>query len=514
MSQPEQEPGIIEIEEVPQAGGASAAPSVQQVARTLVRGAAIYAVANFGIRALNFLLLPVYTRFLTPADYGVISLAETLALVVSIFSGLGLEGGISRLYYQYVDRPQELRDFLTSVLRFGAWNSAGVVALSLLAGPLLLKLVAPRFDVPFFPYIALAVATVACAQIVNYRLALYQAETRPNQYALLAAGFFVMTATGSLALVVGKRGGAEGMLAGKLAAAIIAAATAFILMRRWLGGRFGWRHVREILTLSTPLLPHQFMALGLVAADRFIVARYRNLEEVGIYSLAYTFGMVMAVVTMSLTQAWSPLYFDVNRQGAPGRQIVARIGSGLAIGLIAVAIFGSVIAQDFVAVVLDARYRAVGPLIPWIIGGYLMHAMFSLLHLALFQVKRTALLWQVSFVAFAANIALNLLLVPRWGMYGAAYATTAGYAVEALIIYFYAQRVFPLPFRTAKVLAGLAVFAAVVGVTQVRWQMAHVLVMVATLAISWGVLGAISRDELQAAWRTLWVQRGAANTPS
>ena len=73
-----------------------AAPELHSVASRLVRGSAVYALANFGIKALSFLLLPVYTRFLTPADYGVISLAETLALIAALLCGLGLDAGIQR----------------------------------------------------------------------------------------------------------------------------------------------------------------------------------------------------------------------------------------------------------------------------------------------------------------------------------------------------------------------------------------------------------------------------------
>ena len=492
-------PGIVEIEELPQAGGASAAPSVQQVTRSLVRGVAVYAIANFGIRALNFLLLPVYTRFLTPADYGTISLAETAALIVAVFCGLGLEGGLPRLYYQYVDHAEQLRDFLGSVLKFGAVNSAAVALLCIVLGAPLMHWAGPRFEVPFFPYIALAIGTVALSQFINLRLSLYQAEKQPRKYAYLAAGFFLLTACASLSLVAGRHAGAVGMLLGKLLAAAAAAMLSFALVRAWMRGRFHGHYVKETLTLSVPLLPHQLMALGLVAADRFIVERYRNLTEVGLYSLAYTFGMVMSVVTTSLMQAWSPMYFDINRQGDGGRQIVARIGSGMAIGLTAVALFGSAIARDFVAVFLDPRYRAVGPVIPWIIGGYLLHAMFSLLHLALFQVKRTALLWQVSLIAFAANIALNFALVPRWGMYGAAWATVIAYAIETLIMYVYAQRVFPLPFHKAKILLAMAIYTVTLAATQHEWGYRQMPVMAGVVGLSFVLLGVICRSELSAA---------------
>lgn len=483
---------------------------LRRAALRLIQGSAVYAVANFGMRAVSFLLLPIYTRYLTPADYGTITLAEIIALIVANLCGLGLENGITRYYYQYVDRPEELREFLGSVLKFGSATAAGVALLCVSVGGPLMQWAGLRFDVPFFPYIALAIATAGFTQLINFRLSLYQAEKRARDYAWLAAGFFVLTTAATLALVVGQRAGALGMLAGKLVAAALAAGCALFLLSRWFGGKFRWSYVRETLALSLPVIPHQFMALGLVAADRFIVERYRNLTEVGLYSLAYTFGMVMAVVTTSLMLAWSPVYFDVNREGEQGRQIVGRIGSGMAIGLIAVALFGSVIAKDFVAVFLDPRYRAVGPLIPWIIGGYLMHAMFSLLHLALFQAKRTMRLWQLSFLAFAANIGLNFLLVPHWGMYGAAWATLAAYLVEAVVVYFYAQHLFPLPFRTARVLAGLAVFAGVLALTQVEWRAPHLAVIAVTLVISWGLLAAIAREELLTAWQKLWVERRSA----
>ena len=483
---------------------------LRSVALRLIQGSAIYAVANFSMRAVSFLLLPIYTRYLAPADYGTITLAEITALIIANFCGLGLENGITRYYYQYVDRPGELRDFLASVLKFGSVNSAAVVLLCVGLGAPLMRWAGPRFDVAFFPYIALAIATAGVTQLVNFRLSLYQAEKRARNYAWLAAGFFVLTTAFSLALVVGRRAGALGMLAGKMASAVLSASCAIFLLKDWWRGKLRWGYVRETLALSVPVIPHQLIALGLVAADRFIVERYRDLTEVGLYSLAYTFGMVMAVVTTSLMLAWSPVYFDVNREGEQGRQIVGRIGSGMAFGLIAVALFGSVIAKDFVAVFLDPRYRAVGPLIPWIIGGYLMHAMFSLLHLALFQAKRTVRLWQLSFVAFAANIALNFLLVPRWGMYGAAWATMAAYLVEAVVVYFYAQHLFPIPFRTARVLAGLAVYGGVLALTQVASPAHHVAVMAVTLVVSWGVLAAIARQDLQTAWQRLRVERRSA----
>src|SRR5205823_5679148 len=117
-------------------------------------------------------------------------------------------------------------------------------------------------------------------------------------------------------------------------------------------------------------------------------------------------------------------YVDVARGGAGAAASLGRISSALCLFLAGVGIVGAVIAQDFVRWFLDPRYAAAGGLVPWIIAGYLFHAYFGVFHLAAMQGKRTEFLLAASSVALVTNLALNFALVPRWGMYGAAWATT------------------------------------------------------------------------------------------
>ncbi len=464
------------------------APPIGVVASRLLRGSVVYAVATFATKALNFFLLPLYTRFLTPADYGTIALAETVAAALAACFGLGLEPGMRRLYFQYVGDRDHLGPYLSSVLRFAAASTVVIVAVVLLAGPALLRELDPHLAMPFYPCAALAIGTAALAQVIQYRLGLYQAEERPRSYALLATASTVLTAMAAIALVVFMRWGAVGMLLGKLVAAAVLAGTALVLLRHWLRFPTRWQYVRETLPLALPLIPQNLMALGLFAADRFILERYRSLEEVGLYSLAYTFGMAMYLVASSIGQAWQTIFFDVARQGGEGRTTLGRLSSGLAIFLVSVAVFGTLIAQDFTRV-LDPRYRAVGGLIPWIIAAYLAHAWFGLFHLAAWQGKRTKFILLATGLACAANIALNLWWIPRWGMYGAAYATAAAYALEALLMYFYAQRLYRLAYQSGRMAAALAVLSVALAASQVSWRASsRPLVMLAVLVLSFTLL--------------------------
>jgi O-antigen/teichoic acid export membrane protein len=221
----------------------------------------------------------------------------------------------------------------------------------------------------------------------------------------------------------------------------------------------------------------------LMVADRFILGYYRDLSEVGLYSIAYTLGGVMSLVTLSLTQAWAPAYYDLARKEEAGRRAMGRICSELAVVLSAVACFGALIARDFIAHFLDHRYMAAGRIVPWIIGAYFAHSIFSMFSLAVVQARRTQWLMPVSFVAFVVNTAMNFALIPRWGMYGAAYATIVAYVVEALVMYFVAQRLYPLKYDLRRIFASVGVFLIALVATQVNWPGGQRLLALALAAV-------------------------------
>lgn len=317
-------------------------PPIHGVARRLAQSFAVYGIANFGIRGLNFLLIVVYAHYLQPSDYGIIYMAEIIAAFLVIFQGLSIDNALQRLYFQHNHDAEELRSYLGSAIRFGLCWMAAFLALVLLLGRSVQSHLAARVSVPFYPYIAMAAATATATLGVQYRLAIYQAERRPRSYALLSVVLAALTAACCLYGVVVRRGGAIGMMQGKLAAAAITFLIAAWSMHTLLTARFQWSFVRESLSFGLPLIPHLVMASGLVVADRFILEHYRDLSEVGIYSLAYTFGMVMYLVTQSLSQAWLPMFFELAGGERENREILGRICSGLVILLAAIASVGMI----------------------------------------------------------------------------------------------------------------------------------------------------------------------------
>ena len=428
----------------------------------LARGVAIYGVTTFGIRAINFLLIALYTRFLAPGDWGVVTMAETIAAVWVVFSGSALDGAMRRLYFQYISDEAVLRRYVSSTLRFALLWTAVAIGAAFLLGPLLFG--RGHLGVTFYPFVGLAIGTAAMTQLAEYRLGLFQVQARPRAYAALAWTQFALTAAGVIVFVIVMRDGARGMLLGKFAGGVVATVVVAVLVWPWLRGGWEWRFANETLKLALPLMPHQLIALGLVALDRFILEHYRGLSEVGVYSLAYTLGMVMYLVTSSVSLAWSPIFYDLARQER--REEIAGLIGRIIGALVGIASIGAFIAPDFVRYALAPGYQAAGRLAPWIIGGYLLHAIFTLCQFSLLHAKRTDILWTLSLLALALNIGLNFWWIPRWGAAGAAYATFAAYALEAAVVWMYAQHVFRLPHAVGRIWLELCLFGVCLAFSQ------------------------------------------------
>jgi O-antigen/teichoic acid export membrane protein len=144
--------------------------------------------------------------------------------------------------------------------------------------------------------------------------------------------------------------------------------------------------------------------------------------------------------------------------------------------------------------------------------GYLFHALFSLFDLSILQAKRTASVFTISLLAFTVNLVLNFTMIPRWGMYGAAWATAIAYGVEAIGAFALAQRFFALPYRLPEILAGIVVAGGALWLTQFAWMPKWQGLLLAIAAVpALGLLAIIGRRDLQSAF--IVTRKGGKSEP-
>lgn len=457
---------------------------------------AAFTIANFGTKALSFLvLIPIYTRFLSPGEFGIVSLSETMAVVVATIYASTFEISIQRFYHRYRD-PKRARACISTLIQIGSVFIAGICFLTFIFGPVLIRHLFPHFTFPFYPYIGLAIGTFALNQIISYRLVLYQAEQQAIGYVALSLVLFVAIAIGSFTFIVFLHAGALGMLIGKFIPTAIVAMGAVFLLRGWMVWGWDRETVSEFTKFAVPISAYPFILLGLNIGDRLILQMYRSTSEVGVYSLAYGIGMAMSLLGISLYQSWTPVFYRTAAQGEAYKPQNARLVTGALLVKLFFAIVGVSLSPLFVSRLMDPRYREGAILVPYIICGYLLRGFTFSFHVPLLAAGKTLATSISGTVALVVNLAINFAFIPRHGIYAAAYATVIAYGVELAIVYVFAQRIYPLPYARRKLAVGMLLLALTFLISQSPLRdntFAVVIAMIGALACTLNMIRTVAQ---------------------
>jgi O-antigen/teichoic acid export membrane protein len=394
---------------------------------------AFYLLGTVLNRGIAFLLLPVLTYYLTPSDYGILGVCATVSLLFGNLASLCLESAVG-VYFPRLG-PGEYRRLVGSV-----WLAQAILPLALVGG---LELVGSPLasalwpEVPWDPYLRLAVwaAYFRLAQLVP--LALWRTDHRPLRFTAFTVASFTVT-TGLVVYFVAVRGeGAEGSLWGQLlgaaAAAVVSHAVVLRRCRPWRQGWFARRHLRAALRLGLPYLPHVTFLWVLNYSDRWLLGAYVPLAEVGIYNVAYTLGMVVHLFGTALTAAYGPLYYQNFANPAFRDRLPRLLAAGVLVsGWVALAI--SVLAPEVVRVMTQPGYYGAAALVPWLAMGYWFFVAVYQPYLTVIDFsRRTEWTMVITGAPALLNLGLNWLFIPRFGVVAAAVATWIAFLAMAAL---------------------------------------------------------------------------------
>jgi O-antigen/teichoic acid export membrane protein len=414
------------------------------------------------VRGLAFVLLPVYTRYLSPAEYGIVALALTCTVALGMLYPLGLRSAVSRTYYESgtVRERKERVGTLWIAMILSATASALVLDRF---GPALAVAVLP--EVPFHPYLRLAVWTALLGVLGIAPLVLLQARERALTYVLLTLWTALTTTVVSVWLVV-RGGGAEGYLQGALIGAALSAIPYLALTIGQIRPVFRLSLLMPALAFSLPLVPHALAGWALEMSDRAILTRLLPLHDVGVYSLGYQLGAAMGLVTTAFNAAWVPFLFGTLKdEGEDAHPKLARLVTYYAVALCFIGLGWSLLVEHAITLIAGPAFREAYRITPWVVGGYVFAGLYLIPTNLLFWRRQTRVIPLVTLAAGAVNVGLNLWLVPRYGAIAAAWSTLAAYAVLMVLTWRSAERLHPFPYeyRRLGLMAGLALVLFLTG---------------------------------------------------
>jgi O-antigen/teichoic acid export membrane protein len=427
--------------------------------KRVFKDSVIYGLGGMIPKLVGVLLVPLYTRFLLPADYGLMSLVTMVTTIVGVVMMLGQNGSLTLFFRsaQTEASEDEVRSLLFSVVTFTVAFSGLLFTVLLLVGPMLMPVLVPSGEVAFNPYVIVGLVTA----LVGIPLGLLQAVNRARGQALTHTVFqltgFALNTGFTIYFVAALRQGALGSLKGTLISGALLLPVALWLLAREMRPKPSATWLKKSLVFGLPLMPHYFAGWILTFADRYMLERYRSLTEVGLYSLAYNVSMILNLVATSINQAWGPVYYDLAGT-EEGRAKLPRLTTIYAAAITACAMVYMMLARELLLLLANVKYHGAADVVPIVAAGYYFFAMYGVLSTGIFYAKKTKWVPVISAVAAVLNIGLNLWLMPAFGMWAAAWNTLAAYALMALIARIISGRLVPNSFEDGRLFRLMALF--------------------------------------------------------
>lgn len=389
-----------------------------------------YLVGNAFNSAISFLTIPIFTRLLTPSDYGIVGTYLSWVGIVTLFVGLSLGSSIR---IAYVDFKNDLERYMSSVLFLSFLNFIILSFLILIISMFL------KTDVNIW-LIILCLIQSYMSFIVSYVTQQYMMEVKYIKRTLLLALPNFINVTLSIFLLIFIMN--DHLYMGRIIPSVISYTLfgTIIFITIMLKGKslINLGYWKYALRLSVPLIFHGLAISILSQSDRIMITWFNDPSETGIYSLVYSFGMILTVFHAALDGLWIPRFTNKmkeNRKNAINQEVILYIDFML---LITVAIL--FISPELLMLMAPVEYWGGKYIIaPIVISSFIIF-LYSLSVNIEYYFKSTKFMATITLIAALVNIILNLCLIPNHGAAGAAYTTLVSYLVSFGLHYWKARK--------------------------------------------------------------------------
>jgi O-antigen/teichoic acid export membrane protein len=451
-----------ELRPVPQpsaaaAGSDSAEKSFQM--RSLGRHSMIYAVGMVLTKAVAFLMLPVYTRLLTPSDYGVLQLLMMFLEVLSIFAGSRIAYGIFHFYHKAATESAKRMVLSTAAILLTA--TFGVAAMLTIAlAPRIALLVFDASD-PYTMYVRLAGLGMLFESLITVPNALFQLRQQSIKFVSFGLTRLVMQLTLNLVLLIQFDMGVAGVLLSSVITNFLIGSYLLSRVVGQVGTRFSGPEARAFLRFGLPLVAMQVATFIFTFGDRYFLNKAGDTAAVGLYGLAYQFGFMVGMIGyMPLEMVWDPQRFAVAKR-ADRDVIYSKVFKYMNVTLITAAVGLSLFVGDVLRLIAAPEFHGAALFVPVIVGAYIFQAWGTFFNVGIMITERTGFYTVANWAAAAVAVIGYLVLIPRYLAWGAAFTVVASLGTRFWLTHVFSQRLWYIKYEWAPVVRLLALATAI-----------------------------------------------------
>lgn len=410
--------------------------------KLLLKDTVVYGLAGLVSRGLSLLLLPIYTRVLTPKEYGAFDIILVIGTLAALIIPLEVAQALARFLGDIKEKDERRRMASTALWFTAATYALALVIAVLFARPLTLWLLGDDALTTAFQVGASYIASNGIFYLLQNQL---RFELRSKDYALLSCTYAVLTLALGLLFGFGLHLGLSGILGAQLAAATLSVTLGLYLLRNSYALSFDIDRLRSMLIFSLPLVPSGLATFFTLYANRLLLNSMASLEDVGLFGVAARIAAIVGLLIIGLQSALTPLiYAHHSAPQTPASlarifEIFVALAGFLCLSL-------GLFAPELLMIVAEPRYAGAAPLVMALAPAALLSQMYIFFP-GIGITKKTHQQLYIFIASAVISLLANWLLIQAMGLAGAAVATLIGSLVFFVLWVVASQRLYPLPVR-------------------------------------------------------------------
>lgn len=471
-----------------------------------MRDGAIYAIPTIVSRGLSVILIPLYTRVLSPADYGSFDLLSTFAALVNLTIALEVSQGIARFYSTETDAERRV-----SYASSGFWFTVFCYAIFLLTtfvfSEKLSGLIMGRAGLE--TAFQIGVVYIFLNGVFNLIQNQFRFELRSVHFATVSLIVTVMTAVLAIVMTYIVTWGLQGFLLGMVGGMLAGCLYGLWHLNHSFCFKFQWTRLKDMLIFSAPLVPSGIAVFAGLYVDRLMINHYLSLQDVGLFGMGFRVAGIVGLVVVGFQGALTPLIYAHYREAeTPGH--LARIFRLFIAMALLMFLVVSLFANEILTVLTVPAYYDAASIVVFLVPAILLSNMYIFAPGTAIEKKTHLILW-INVAGALLNVALNALLIPLFGISGAAVAKLVSYGIVFALYMWFSQQLYFVPHNwklLAKATFLVALAAFWIPKIQAKFEIMLMLKITGVLVGATVVLvtGLIQISELQRA-RTMVVAR-------
>lgn len=425
-------------------------------AKRMLKHSSIYAFGNLSRQLVGFVMLPVYTRYLSPADYGVVGLLIFMVTLIELVFGARLFQAVPKYYYEQKTKRDGNKVVSTALIITSAISVAAVIGVVAARDPISQLIFGTADHGLLVGIFSVLILTQA---LENYGLGYVRIQQRPWLFVGASTFKLLMQLGLNILLVVVMK---KGVLGIALASAISAMAfgtfmTIYVIWYTGIG--FCRAMARRLIIFSWPLWISGLAALYIGSSNRYYLRIFGSLDDVGLFELAAKFGAMIAILVWTpFSLYWQTVRFDLYSQPNPiplYQSVYKFVSTLLMVAGLGVALFSAPV----IRIMATEEFYIAAKAVPWLMLSAVFQCLVFFVNFSFLVKEKTGWISWITYVSAIASTAFYLLLIPQLGFVGAAQGLMLAHGFQFVVSHYGAKRHYDMKLS----LRGLTLQIMVVG---------------------------------------------------